>query len=221
VTTGVTPSGYIGLLDAVDRLAEVDEYTEADMEWLETGDRLDDAKAAHETTLKLREALCDGELKAYFQPDVGEVKVVPEWTWSDDEACLRPSGIDHQFGGFHFFHPRGILINSRRTVVQILLDEFEAWQTGKTTSKGLLRPKVKRPPGRPAGSGAFDDERWLREMDAIISPKKGPTLGPTTAAASIVAEFRDKIPRKNGASDISVSHRLQQKWIASRKAISK
>ena len=48
------PSGYIGIPDAARMLAEIQDYTEADLEWLDIGDRLNDAEALNRATQKLR-----------------------------------------------------------------------------------------------------------------------------------------------------------------------
>ena len=204
----IAPSGYLSIHEAIRIVAEVPVYTADDDEWLDFGDRLNDASAIDAATRELRQRLSDGELTAYVQLQAGKVSRIPEWTWADDGACLSRTGPDERFREFRFLHPHGVEIEGRRSQVYLGEKQFEAFRKGETEKSPAMGPKIKRRPGRPEGVGAFDDERWLHEIDKCV--EEG--LGPVTAANSIAAAHREDVERKGGTSDENVSHRLYRKW---------
>ena len=100
-----SPAEYLSLSDAVRMVAKIPEYSDSDNEWLDVGDHLNDAEALDLATKKLRQWLCDGELTACTRDLRGKKINVPEWTWTDDKACLADRSGDEQFRGFQFFSP--------------------------------------------------------------------------------------------------------------------
>jgi hypothetical protein len=212
MTGDVTPSGYINLLEAVRRIAGIDDYTQAVLEWLDDGDRWDDASALHEATRELRQRLTDGELVAYYKPKAGKSVPVPEWIWAVDEACLELSKSDLIFRDFYFLHPLGVEINGVRTPAFLLETAFEDFVSGGAKEK--ISPQPKRLPGRPRGSGAMDDDRWLSEMDRLCEDG----VPPKTAANAVVADHKDEIERGKDVDDDHVAQRLCRKWKDTRPA---
>jgi hypothetical protein len=212
MTGDVTPTEYINLIEAAWRIAGIDDYTEADLEWLDTGDRLNDAAKLHEATRELRQRLTDGELVACYKPKPGKWAPVPELVWTDDDACLDRGSPDPMFRDFYFLHPRGVEINGVRTPAFLLETAFEEFVSGGAKKRKL--PEPKRPPGRPRGSGAIDDNRWLLEMDRLCEDG----VPPKTAANAVVADHKDEIERGKGVSDDHVAQRLCRKWKDTRAA---
>jgi hypothetical protein len=200
------PTGFINIRDAIENIANIPEYTAFDLEYLDIGDRLNDAKALDAATKKLRQALCDGHLKAYTMDSAGVKRAVPIWDWANDEACLDDQSTDVQFNFFRFFHAKGIKLENVRKQVFITEESLTRFLTNAPN------PAVKKPTkkaGRPKGSGSFDDETWLGEMEKIIIDKG---ISPWAAAQSIVSDNADRIERKQGVLNEAVESRLYKKY---------
>ena len=211
MTQDIVPKGYLSIHEAVRILADVPIYSADDNEWLDIGDHLNDASAIDAATRYLRQRVCDGELPAYYQSKTDRIIRVPKWTWADDKACLDQTRIrDVQFREFQFFHSDGIEISGVRSRVYLSKKEFDAFRKSKRGETDTETKKIEQRPGRPKGVGAFNDERWLQEMDKLI--KEG--IGPMTAANSVERGHFDEIERKKGARDESVAQRLYRKWKA-------
>jgi hypothetical protein len=73
----ITPTGYIGIDAATRVVAELPDDTEADQEWMDIGDRLNDAVALDRATRNIRQWLCDGTLTAYAANSEKKVTAVP------------------------------------------------------------------------------------------------------------------------------------------------
>jgi hypothetical protein len=199
------PSGYIGIPDAARMLAEIQDYTEADLEWLDIGDRLNDAEALNRATQKLRQWLSDGTLTAYAPGLGGKKTSVPAWLWADDKACLNDYISGEQLGEFQFFHADGVMFDGIRTPVFFEEDKLIAILRGDIKPKG---DKATRRLGRPKGSGSFDDEPWLKKMEKLVT--KGTT--PWVAAQSVVVDNQKSIKRNNNVSNENVAQRLYKKY---------
>jgi hypothetical protein len=207
----IAPSGYLTIDDAIRIRADVPTYSADDDEWLDDGDRLNDASAIDAATRELRQRLSDGELTAYVQLQAGPGSRVPEWAWADDGACLGSAGPDERFRDFQFLHDEGIKIDGVRRRVFLAEEEFNALLRGETEKSSPMLPKTKRLPGRPKGSGAFDDEPWLDEMEKLVL--QGVT--PFGAATEIVFKHEKDIQRKPNTKTEHVIDRLYSKYMRS------
>lgn len=209
MTDDVTIDGYIKLHEAVRRLADIMDYTETDFDWLDIGDRLEDAGAVDQATRRIRLVAANGELKGYFFVGDGKPRPVSEGTWTEHEACLVRAGKDMGFEDLWHFHSRGLEVeNGVRRPVFFIEREFETFRRGNSKAASSMVPREKRPRGRPRGVGAFDDNRWLLEIDKLV--KTG--IGAKTAANSVVAAHANEIGRMPGIPDESVAQRLYRKW---------
>lgn len=208
---GLAPKGYISIHDAVAVMADLQDYAPEDAQWLDFGDRLADAEAIAAAVGELRQRLCDGELTAHYQPEQGKKAPVPEWIWSGDEASLQRAGSFDPFDKVYLFHTDGIEIDGIRHRVFLVEAEFEALQRRDTKPNPSLAAKIKRKQGRPKGVGAFDDDRWLDEMERLV--RSG--WRPYSAAVEVVARYGKDIQRKDGIGDPSVIARLYKKYVKS------
>ena len=200
----ITPTGYIGIDAATRVVAELTDDTEADQEWMDIGDRLNDAVALDRATRNIRQWLCDGTLTAYAANSEKKVTAVPAWFWVDDRACLDDYMPDELFGDFRFFHADGVRFDGIRTPVFLKVSEFSATLSGNTNP---AQSKTKSRPGRPRGSGAIDDGQWLDEMQEQVLDG----ITPWIASIVVVAEHQVSIERKTNATDQSVAQRLYNK----------
>jgi hypothetical protein len=207
----IAPRGYLSIYDAVRILASVPIYSADDNEWLDDGDRLNDASAIDDATRKLRQRLSDGELTAYVQLQAGKPSPVPEWTWANDGACLGRVSHDERFRDFQFLHSDGIQIDGVRSRAFLVGVEFEDFLNGNTEKPPPKLPKTKRRPGRPKGRGAFNDEPWLDEMEMLVL--QGET--PFRAATEIVFKHPKDIQRKPNTKTEHLIDRLYSKYAKS------
>ena len=204
-----SPDGYISIYEAIRRAAKIQDYTDADDVWRDFGDLLNDAEALDRATTKLRQWLCDGALIAYTPGGSGNKTKVPKWTWTDDSACLSDRSPDEQFHDFQIFSGKGIKLEDRWLPVFVSEKRFKSLLGEDEDVAKSNKVNVKRGPGRPKGSGSFDDEQWLERME--IQVLKG--LGVLEAANDVVAVFKKDIRRKRGiVNDESIAHRLYQKY---------
>jgi hypothetical protein len=219
MTDDITPTGYISLHDALWRLAGIDEYTEGDIEWLDIGDRLNDAQTMHDATQALRQYLCNAALVGYYFVGDGKPHPVSEGTWTEDEACLQRAGPVWDFEHVYLFHSRGIEIAGERRPVFLVEADLEALLKGVAKPKKSMAPRQDRKRGRRKGSSPVDDndEEYLLMMDPMI--EQGDPI--MTAADIVVSNHKDKIWRKTPeVDDKSVSARLQRKWRETRRSSS-
>ena len=208
----IAPDGYLSISDAVRIVADTPEYSDSDLEWLDICDRLNTAEALDLATKKLRQWLCDGALIAYARDLSGEKTKVPEWTWTDDKACLADRSGDEIFREFQFFSADGVKIQEKWFPVFVLERKFESLCAGGANTSPKINKIEKRRPGRPKGSAAFNDEKWLEKMESLVL--KGHT--PFGAAESVVADFKKDIQRKPGViKDEHIAQRLYKKYIES------
>lgn len=207
------PDGYLSVYDATMVAAEIPENSADDLECLDTLDYLKDAEALDLATKKLRQWLCDGKLTAYTRALSGEKTKVPKWTWTDDNACLGDRSCDGRFREFQIFSADGIKLNEIRTPVFVLENEFRAILKGDTKPEEDKREKAQPRLGRPKGSGSYDDNQWLDEVEKQVLDKK---VTPWIAAQAVVANAPPgSIERKDGVSDEHVAQRLYKKYKAS------
>jgi hypothetical protein len=212
----ITPSGYVSLLDALRQLAQINDYTEGDLEVLDIGDQLKDAQKIHDKTHTLRQHLCDGGLAGYYFVGDGKPHAVPEGIWSEDEACLVRAGADMGFEDLWHLHPRGVEIVGERHPVFMTKFDLEKLLKDEVKPKKYIAPLKDRKRGRPKGSSPIkdNDEKYLLLMDPMI--EQGDPI--MTAADIVVSIHRDSIWRKTpDTDDKSVSARLQRKWRKSRR----
>jgi hypothetical protein len=210
------PTGYINICDAARNVAKIREYTAVDFEYLETQDRLNDAEALSLATKSLRQALCDGNLKAYTMDSSGIKLPVPAWAWVDDKSCMGDQGIDVLFWGCCSFHPGGLKLDGNRAPVFISEKDILSFQTDNLEpTHEKLKPapdKVTKRAGRPKGVGSFNDEKWLDRMKDIIVKD---CISPWSASVIILSENLDEIMRKTGSDNSAVAYRLYKKYISS------
>ena len=210
----ITPTGYISLHDASRLLARIDDYTEADHEWLDIGDRLNDAQAMHDATRELRQHLCNGVLVGYYFVGDGKSHRVPEGTWTEDEACLERVDRDLGFEHLYFFHSRGIEIGSVRQPVFLSESEFEKFQKSGAEPKKTMAPKDKGTPGRRKGDGSKPDEKWLDAMQEKVL--RGASV--YEAASDIFHENIMALKAESDAEDLNIIKRLYDKYRRSKRA---
>lgn len=209
----ITPTGYISLQDAVWRLAEIEDYTKGDLEWLDTGDRLDDAESLRDVTRELRQHLCDSVLTGHYFVGEGKPHPVPEGTWTEDEACLERAGRDQGFELLYLFHTRGIKIGDVRLPVFLTEHEFEKYRKGGVEPKKSMAPKNPRAPGRRKGDGTIDDEKWLDAMQEKVLP--GASV--YKAASDVFHEDKEALKAVSNAKDGNIIKRLYDKYQRSKR----
>jgi hypothetical protein len=211
MTRDVAPTGYIRLKEATRLIADIDEFTEAEVDFKDVGDWHNEAIAIDDATREMRQALCDGQLTGYYFVGDGKAHPVPEGTWTDAEACLKRAGPDMGFEYVYHFHARGIEVGGVRWPIFLIEQEFEKLRQGEIEPKKSLAPKTKRPVGRPRDSG-FDDKCWLDEMEKYV--QQG-SHTPYQAANRVAYDRFGEIRKKPGTDVQSIIDRLYRKYMRS------
>lgn len=206
----IAPTGYISLLDAVERLAGTDVPREIKKEFYSDVDFIDDAELEEKATIRMRQALVDGLLTGIYQESDGRLIEVARWIWSADAKCLgRQPKMAYERDDR--FHRHGIIIDERRVDVFLNEKEFEAWRKkgAKTVPPKSARPKL--PQGRPRGA-VYDDQKWVGMIGKFV--EQGMT--PHAAATKVVRDNGDAIDKqRNDVTEESLIRRLIGRYKAS------
>jgi hypothetical protein len=208
VMNDTAPTGYISLFSALKNLAGIDEYTEANLECLDIGDRLNDAQAMHDTTQVLRQHLCDSVLTGYYLVGDGKPHPVQVVTWTLDEACLEHAGVDFGFKHLLHFHHRGIEVNDVRFPVFLIEREFEKLRKGEAKPAKSMVPKIKLKPGPRKGDNEKQDSVWLDMMEKKVLQGKSVY----NAASDTFHENKEALKAGSAAKDESIIKRLYDKY---------
>lgn len=204
----VAPAGYLGLLEAVDRLAGIGISVEIKMQFYSELDMADDYALAVGATKCLRQALVEGLLRGYYQQNNGRIVDVPTWTWASDAKCLGPQPKmmgekDELFDG------AGVVVDGIRREVFLEEVAFDRWfeKGALIVPPKSIRPKLRQ--GRPVGAD-FDDSEWMPLIDALV--KDGLKLHP--AARKVVEENWERIEKRPYAKKPSIIRRLSDRYNA-------